>query len=334
MIIYKTTNLINGKIYIGKHNGKNEKYLGSGRNLILAIKKYGKENFIREIIEDNIDNLEILNEREVYWINFYDSRNPNIGYNVSKGGAGDTFPSEESKIKNSISNFGEKNGFFGKHHTEENKKIMSELKKGKPLKEEHKLNIGKAIKGRKDSEETLIKKSNRMIGKNNPMFGKPWSQESKEKVSNFMKSDKNSNFGSKKANASSCYHGVCYYKENKWTSTTTTLPGYNEKQFRIGYFSTEIEAALAYNEIMTEIYGWKIKDKLNVISQEDIDKMWNLEIEDRVNHGNSKLSVEEVIQIKNIILKTDMKDLEIGNLFNVSRRTINQIRNNKTWKNI
>lgn len=49
-IVYKTTNLLNGKFYIGVHNGENEKYLGSGRLLRCAIKKYGVENFIRETL--------------------------------------------------------------------------------------------------------------------------------------------------------------------------------------------------------------------------------------------------------------------------------------------
>ena len=45
MIIYKTTNLINGKIYIGMSKNKKENYLGSGIYLKYAIDKYGKENF-------------------------------------------------------------------------------------------------------------------------------------------------------------------------------------------------------------------------------------------------------------------------------------------------
>ena len=49
-IVYKTTNLLNGKIYVGVHNGSNPKYLGSGTALESAIQKYGKENFTRETI--------------------------------------------------------------------------------------------------------------------------------------------------------------------------------------------------------------------------------------------------------------------------------------------
>ena len=86
--IYKITNLINGKIYIGKHSQKiqnKDSYFGSGVLLNKAIVKYGKENFKKEIIEmcekDNI------NDKEIYWINKFNSFTPN-GYNLAKGGNG------------------------------------------------------------------------------------------------------------------------------------------------------------------------------------------------------------------------------------------------------
>lgn len=63
MYIYKTTNLITKKIYIGKSTQMFGKYLGSGKILLQSIKKYGKENFIVEKLEDCKTNKE-LNERE------------------------------------------------------------------------------------------------------------------------------------------------------------------------------------------------------------------------------------------------------------------------------
>lgn len=91
--IYKTTNTINGKFYVGKSNFKKSDYMGSGINLNKAIDKYGKENFIVTILEEVEDSL--VNEREIYWINKLDPH-----YNIAKGGdGGDTskFMSDEQK---------------------------------------------------------------------------------------------------------------------------------------------------------------------------------------------------------------------------------------------
>ena len=66
MIIYKTTNLINGKIYIGKDSNNNPDYYGSGTALKKAISKYGKENFKKETLDSCTK--ENINEREIYWI--------------------------------------------------------------------------------------------------------------------------------------------------------------------------------------------------------------------------------------------------------------------------
>lgn len=85
MIIYKTTNLINGKIYIGKDRKNSNSYLGSGVLLKKAIQKYGIENFKKEILEFCINDAH-LNEREIFWINEYKSFGE--GYNLTIGGSG------------------------------------------------------------------------------------------------------------------------------------------------------------------------------------------------------------------------------------------------------
>lgn len=87
--IYITTNNVNGKKYIGqkKYIKGWEYYLGSGTILNKAIKKYGKENFSREIIEE-CDSKELLDIREKYWINFFNATKSNSFYNIAKGGDG------------------------------------------------------------------------------------------------------------------------------------------------------------------------------------------------------------------------------------------------------
>lgn len=82
MIIYKTTNIINGNFYIGQDSKNNPLYLGSGKLLNLAIKKYGRVSFMKEIIEICSSKTE-LNEREIFWI---DKLHPI--YNIAKGGTG------------------------------------------------------------------------------------------------------------------------------------------------------------------------------------------------------------------------------------------------------
>ena len=114
--IYKTINLINGKSYIGQHRTKNEydSYLGSGSELQKDIKLLSSKYFLKGIIE-YCNNDEELNEREKYWIEFYDTINN--GYNICKGG-GD-YPIL----------FGEKNGFYNKKHSEETKEKLSKYRK-------------------------------------------------------------------------------------------------------------------------------------------------------------------------------------------------------------
>jgi hypothetical protein len=85
MFIYKTTNKINNKQYIGLCTRDDKNYLGSGKLLKLAIIKYGRDNFVREVLEE-CDTFEQLLEKEIYWINYYDAVNNENFYNLSIGG--------------------------------------------------------------------------------------------------------------------------------------------------------------------------------------------------------------------------------------------------------
>ena len=93
--IYKVTNKLNGKIYIGKtlssieerwkqHCWDSRKESKEKRPLYAAIRKYGEENFFVEQVEECSDN--IANERETYWIEWYGSFK--YGYNATLGGDG------------------------------------------------------------------------------------------------------------------------------------------------------------------------------------------------------------------------------------------------------
>lgn len=96
--IYETTNLVNGKTYIGKKQGEFDKtYYGSGMILQHALKKYGRENFEVVVLstydtEDDLNNAEIM---------FIEIRNPT--YNIAKGGTGgDTLARADEDYKQEV----------------------------------------------------------------------------------------------------------------------------------------------------------------------------------------------------------------------------------------
>lgn len=132
--IYVMTNLINKKVYVGQTRQGIKKRMmqhacpSDGCPLLRnAIKKYGQENF--EVLKlDCAKTREEANKKEKMWIALFDSANSDKGYNLSLGGTIGDFNADTLK-KMSESKIGDKNSFFGKHHTESSKKKMSEYKK-------------------------------------------------------------------------------------------------------------------------------------------------------------------------------------------------------------
>ena len=98
--IYKIVNDVNSKIYIGKTTRslqtRFEEHIKNTSNcksaISAAIQKYGEKHFQIQLIEDNIPD-EQLNQKERYWINFYDSYRK--GYNLTPGGDGKSLSDEE-----------------------------------------------------------------------------------------------------------------------------------------------------------------------------------------------------------------------------------------------
>lgn len=126
MYIYKITNTVNGKIYIGQVYNKSiqarfDRHIKEASQnhpmyIDRAIYKYGKNNFIVEQI-DTANSLSELNEKEQYWIKFYNSTDKNVGYNLTTGGeGGNTYLNkteeerDEIKRKISVANSGKNNG--------------------------------------------------------------------------------------------------------------------------------------------------------------------------------------------------------------------------------
>jgi hypothetical protein len=157
MIIYRATNLINGKVYIGKtiysirYRKKQHKTDSKNKinNMVFhkAIRKYGFENFKWSII-DTAENEAELNKKEIYWIAEY--KKTHIVYNMTNGG----------------------NGLSGYRPTKETREKISKKLKGRPSKK----------KGKKLSKETCQKMSQSKIGNTNSK-GVKHTKETREKIS-------------------------------------------------------------------------------------------------------------------------------------------------------
>lgn len=144
--VYKHT-CPNGKVYIGQTKQPIKKRWGGGSNykhnihFYRAIKKYGWDNIVHEILDENLDFKE-ANEKEVYYIKLLNSYDCNFGYNITLGG----------------------DGTKGKKLTDDRKKAIGDFFRGKKLSDDHrkKMSIARTdnnkIKGRTGSKCKLSKK--------------------------------------------------------------------------------------------------------------------------------------------------------------------------------
>lgn len=202
-IVYKTTNKINGKIYVGQRLMSNRKdnwtYLGSGDKIIRSVKKYGKRNFYRETIEWCYKHN--INSRETYWIDKLDSRNTLIGYNIHRGGIGGKSIIRPEEIKKKISDslkgrtWEDIYGINGAQKRREQALITKN--KNKKLKDDKKKEKGKRIssfKGKHHTEEQKekwrVERKGKNIGEKNGFYKKHHTKEQKEKWCNDRKNKK------------------------------------------------------------------------------------------------------------------------------------------------
>ena len=203
--IYKITNTVNQKHYIGisihePETGRIKKHLTGHGNRILAnaVKKYGRDAFVYEILEENIFP-DLLPDLEIAYIAKYNTVRPN-GYNLTYGGESCKKVSEETREKISRANRGKPAHNKGKSLSKETREKMSlnrrgkpSHKKGKPLSKETREKMSRAHRGKSFSKEHREKLRRAQQGKSPSQEtreklslanrGKTYSQETREKIS-------------------------------------------------------------------------------------------------------------------------------------------------------
>lgn len=218
--IYMIQNLINGKIYIGQgvdierrwghHKSELRGNYHGNEHLQHAWNKDGEDNFEFTIICECDENQ--LNTMEEYYIFELMSYDDEVGYNKNYGG-GSGRPNEESRKKlsealkiamsrpevrkkmseNHADFKGENHPMYGKHHSEETRKKLSEYNKGKYVGENN------GMYGKHHTEEARNKQSEakkgKYVGENHPMYGKHHTEEARKKNSEAHKGENNPNYG-------------------------------------------------------------------------------------------------------------------------------------------
>lgn len=185
--IYKITNLEKNKCYIGQSN--NIKYrwkrhkealnLNKHFNIYLqrAWNKYGKDNFKFTILEEC--DLESLDDREVYWIEYYKCANIKYGYNMAIGGRNGSNLNDEAKRKISETLKGHIVSEETKSKIREKRKYQKNTRKGQKCTEEQRQRMSESAKGKKLSDDTKKK-----VSQNNARYwlGKKRSEETIQKI--------------------------------------------------------------------------------------------------------------------------------------------------------
>lgn len=132
--IYLTINLITGKKYIGQHRSEtfDVRYKGSGKLLMKAIKKYGKENFETTVLKECLSE-DDLNQSEIEYILMYEATTSNDYYNIAKGGEGHTCDPWNKGLKGLPVSENQLRAFeYGRHlpASAKQKQQLSERRKG------------------------------------------------------------------------------------------------------------------------------------------------------------------------------------------------------------
>lgn len=289
MLIYEIINKFENKSYVGKYSkcDSNEefqksRYWGSGIYIKNAIKEHGKENFEKKVLIRGIQTFEELEQKEKFCIRIKNTKYPN-GYNLTDGGDGLINPSEKTR-----------------------ERIHEAMK--------YFYSTSEGIKRRKEISEL-------MVGPNNPNWHKPMSEETKIKISEKMRGNKNPMCGIHKYGKDNPNYG------NLWTDKQK-----EERSEKIKDFYSTSEGEKKKREISKTLKGFYQTSEGKKLRKKKSEKMKGK----FAGEGNPRatLKKEDVIQIREFIKEERLSNKEIMNVFNLTENKFYKTKYNRTWRNI
>jgi group I intron endonuclease len=272
--IYCIENRENGRKYVGqtmdyvkraRHHASNiRKGRFSNKEMTEDSIKFGPSAFKIYILIECAKNQDLLNALEVFFIKYLKTKIEDGGYNIRNGGGGA--------------------GHRGRKHSDETKKKLSKVAKGRPPSVENKDVDVSGIPKYTMPPESRQSLSERRMGSGNPMYGVEISEETREKLSISHSGERHWAYGRKMTEEerelargakqgtrgknikyTSKYVGVSYDKTRGPNRQWKAAIMHKDKTIHIGRYPTEEEAALAYNAKAIEIYGNMAN--INIIEQ-------------------------------------------------------------------
>ena len=316
--IYYIKNLVNSKIYIGQtynltkrlsiHKCKLKEGKHENSYLQRSVKKYGITNFEFKILE--YVEINKLDEREIYWINYYESTSRSKGYNIEGGGRKNKEISDEMRLMK----LGDKNPMYGKHHSKKviNKMINSSRGKNNKLNAQEVEEIKIALYHGKSQQYLANKYNVDHTTINKIQTGANWGY-IREDLNDYLKQQN-------KIGIRQMYEQI----KNLFNRGISIHDIVNE--YGYDYRAVKKATGKTINQLVSERNERVKEDFLNGMSKKDLIKKYNL------SEYMYKDATKEAREEKNKLMKAKALELrkkgttvkEIANLLNKHRTTITE----------